>query len=69
MNFWLGIFVDRPFAPLAELDRAVEIDPRYEPAKFNRVAVARMEEGRPMDIAEFKTINFNRERHLRVQGR
>lgn len=54
---------------LAELDRAVEIDPGYEPAEFNRVAVERMEEGRPMETAEFKSIEFNRERYLRDHGR
>jgi len=33
---------------LAELDRALEIDPRYELAMANRVVVERMEEGRPI---------------------
>jgi tetratricopeptide (TPR) repeat protein len=54
---------------LAELDRAMEIDPGYEPAKFNRVAVERMEEGRPMDNAEFKSLNYSREKFLRDHGR
>ena len=54
---------------LAELDRAVKIDPRYEPAKFNRVAVDRMEEGRPMDFAEFKSIYYSRDQLLANQGR
>ena len=54
---------------LAELDRAVEIDSCYEPAKINRVAVEQMEEGRPMEVAELKTVHFNRDEFLRHQGR
>jgi len=49
---------------LKELDLAVEIDPRYEPAKFNRVAVERMEEGKPMDVAGFERIEFGKEQVL-----
>lgn len=54
---------------LAELDRAMAIDSRYEPAKFNRVAVEQMEEGRPMETEKFKSIDYSRERFLRDKGR
>ncbi|MDO8543867.1 MAG: tetratricopeptide repeat protein [Opitutaceae bacterium] len=54
---------------LAELDRALEINPRYEPAVLNRVAVERMEEGQPLQTAEFMTINYSREKVLRERGR
>jgi tetratricopeptide (TPR) repeat protein len=33
---------------LAELDRALEIDPKYQPARLNRQLVEQMEEGRPL---------------------
>lgn len=49
---------------LAELDRALEIDPQYEPAMTNRIAVERMEEGISMNIAGFKRIEFGKERFL-----
>jgi tetratricopeptide (TPR) repeat protein len=49
---------------LKELDRALEIDPRYEPAKFNRVAVERMEEGRPMEGVGYQRICFSKEQVL-----
>lgn len=52
---------------LKELDRALEIDPHYEPAKLNRVAVERMEEGKPIAVAKLKRIDFSREQVLREQ--
>ncbi len=52
---------------LAELDRALKIDPDYEPAKRNRVLVEEMEEGRALSKATFKSINFYHERHRRTQ--
>jgi tetratricopeptide (TPR) repeat protein len=42
---------------LAELDRALEIDPDYEPAITNRVAVERMKEGEPLTGVGFETTN------------
>lgn len=47
---------------LAELDRALEIDPQYEPAMANRVVVERMEEGCPMSFASFQSIEYSKER-------
>jgi tetratricopeptide (TPR) repeat protein len=49
---------------LAALDRAIEIDPQYEPAMINRIAVELMTEGVPMDIAECKRIEFGKEKFL-----
>jgi tetratricopeptide (TPR) repeat protein len=49
---------------LAELDRALEIDPRYEPAMTNRVFLEQMEEGIPLDITEFKRIDFGKSQFL-----
>ncbi|MEN9633151.1 MAG: hypothetical protein RL077_1555 [Verrucomicrobiota bacterium] len=54
---------------LAKLDRALAINPGYEPAKLNRVAVEAMEEGRPIETAEFKSIDYSREKFLRDEGR
>jgi tetratricopeptide (TPR) repeat protein len=54
---------------LAELDRALEINPDYEPAKLNRVAVEQMEEGRPMTNVAAKSIDYSREKVLRERGR
>ena len=49
---------------LAELDRALEIDPSYEPAMSNRRVIERMEEGRPAGIGSFKRIEFSTEQVL-----
>ena len=54
---------------LKELDRALEIDPRYEPARLNRVGVERMQEGQPLNIAELKHVEFSKEQVLRERGR
>ncbi len=49
---------------LAEIDRALEIDPSYEPAMSNRTIVERMEEGRPSDFRHFKSIEYSKEQVL-----
>lgn len=49
---------------LAELDRALEIDPQYEPAITNRVFIERMKEGIPLNVAGFKHIEFGKTRFL-----
>lgn len=46
---------------LTELDRAIEINPQYEPAMTNRIVVECMEEGIPMNVAGFKRIEFGKE--------
>lgn len=43
---------------LAELDRALALNPQYEPAGTNRVLVEQMEEGIPLAAAGFERINF-----------
>ena len=52
---------------LTELDRALEINPQYEPARQNRVVVERMQEGVPMNIAKMKRIEFSKEQVMREQ--
>jgi tetratricopeptide (TPR) repeat protein len=47
---------------LAELDRALEIDPNYQPARSNRLLVEKMAEGRPLDGVGFESINFARDK-------
>lgn len=49
---------------LSELDRALEIDPDYEPARSNREVASRMEEGRPLSDSTFKTINYGLEDYV-----
>ena len=43
---------------LAELDRALEIDPDYQPARSNREVVDQMEEGSPLANTTFQRINY-----------
>ena len=54
---------------LAELDRALEINPRYEPAMVNRIVVERMKEGHPMDFASFQNIEYSKELLEREKSR
>jgi tetratricopeptide (TPR) repeat protein len=53
---------------LAELDRALEIDPRYEPARTNRAVVEHMEEGVPLKAAGFERIEFGKTQFLNRTG-
>lgn len=43
---------------LAELDRALAIDPQYEPAITNRSIVEQMEEGIPLKATGFRRVEF-----------
>lgn len=47
---------------LAELDRAIEIDPEYEPAISNRKLFEKLTEGIPLENAPFEIINFGMEK-------
>lgn len=49
---------------LAELNRALALDPHYQPARKNRVLVDAMEEGIPLNTAGFKRIEFSKDRFL-----
>jgi tetratricopeptide (TPR) repeat protein len=49
---------------LAALARALEIDPRYEPAIINRRAVERIEEGGPPDVTGFVSVDYAKEQVL-----
>lgn len=53
---------------LAELDRALAIDPQYEPAMTNRVLVDDMEEGIPLNAAGFQRIEFGKSQFLDKTG-
>lgn len=53
---------------LAELERALEIDSRYEPAMTNLIGVEGMEEGVPLKGAGFKRIEFGKEQFLAEFG-
>ena len=46
---------------LAVLDRALEIDPEYEPAIFNKFHVERMQKGEPLTVQKMKSIEYYRE--------
>lgn len=48
---------------LAELDRALEIDPDYQPARSNRELVEQMEEGRPL-ANKSQHINYSLDSYL-----
>lgn len=55
---------------LLALDRALELDPHYEPARINRAVVENMEEGTPLLHAEIKTVEFGGSRSLaKSQGK
>jgi len=44
---------------LAELDRALELDPQYHIARTNRKMVESMVEGRPLDPANYRIVDSN----------
>jgi tetratricopeptide (TPR) repeat protein len=46
---------------LVALDRALELDADYQPARDNRLVIEKMEEGRPLDGVPQKTIHFGRD--------
>jgi len=49
---------------LAELDRALEIDPQYQPAMANRAVFEQMEEGIPLTDAKFVRTDYGKQRYL-----
>ncbi len=55
---------------LAEIDRALEIDPDYQPARINRAAIEAMEEGIPLQAAGGVEVEYNKQRvqHGRESG-
>ena len=50
---------------LAELDRAIEINPGYQPAISNRRLVEAMTEGKPLESAGFESVDFSKESFLK----
>lgn len=50
---------------LAELDRALEINPDYQPARSNREVVTQMEEGSPLSGTTYQSINYSLENFRR----
>ncbi len=51
-------YLGRKAEALAELDRAITIDAKYQPAHLNRKIVEKMTEGHPMENTTFESINF-----------
>lgn len=49
---------------LAELDRALAIDPQYEPASSNRAIVECMMEGVPLNAGGFRRVEFGKTQFL-----
>lgn len=49
-------------AALASLDRALQLDPTYEPARSNRKAIERMTEGKPHELGRIAEIDYSLER-------
>ena len=58
----------RKAAALASLDRALELDPTYEPARTNRKAIESMTEGEPFVPAMFVETEYYRKRLESQQG-
>lgn len=53
---------------LAALERALEINPEYQPALTNREVFQKMIEGQPMENVHFESVNFSKENFLRKQS-
>lgn len=53
---------------LAELDRALEIDPEYQPALSNRKIAERMTEGQPLENTRYESINFSMEKFMKKRS-
>jgi hypothetical protein len=53
---------------LAGLDRALEIDPDYQPARSNRRIVMEMSEGRPLEGVRYESVNFARDEFEKMEG-
>jgi len=49
---------------LAALDKAIELDPKYEPALLNRLAVEALKEGEKLSSVHFKTIDYSKDYSL-----
>jgi tetratricopeptide (TPR) repeat protein len=47
---------------LAAFDRALEIDPDYQPALSNRMLMENMEEGKPLANTDFQIVNYGLDR-------
>jgi tetratricopeptide (TPR) repeat protein len=56
-------FLGRKREALAAFDRALDIDPSYEPAQTNRLNVLAMQEGERL-AAELMSVDYYRERHI-----
>ena len=55
-------YLGRRAEALAALDRALEINPDYEPARSNREVIEKLTEGTPLEGIDFKTIDYAKEK-------
>ncbi len=46
---------------MAAFDKAIELDPSYEPAIINRMEIATLGEDEKLDISNHKTIDYYRD--------
>jgi tetratricopeptide (TPR) repeat protein len=54
---------------LAAFDKALELDPNYEPAKFNRMAVESLEEGEKLKVSdEMDSIEYYKDLTLKKRS-
>lgn len=55
-------YLGRKAEALVALDEALQIDPGYEPARSNRIAIEELEEGVALEQVDFKIVDYAKER-------
>ena len=53
---------------LAAFDRALELDPSYEPAIMNRAAVESLEEGQKLESSKMKSVEYYKDMALKKRS-
>ncbi len=49
-------------------DKALEIDPNYEPAIANKIMVERIQEGEKLNVAQFESIEYYKDYPLKKKS-